>query len=70
MKGVDIVGDFSDSETSDKGQQTKVEAHREAMEKPVDVKRNRYPYCIVWTPLPLITYVIHLLMLNHRYFLL
>ena len=23
-------------------------------EKPIDVARNRYPYCIVWTPLPLI----------------
>ena len=25
------------------------------VEKPIDVARNRYPYCIVWTPLPLIT---------------
>jgi len=30
---------------------------REVMEKPVDMRRNRYPYCIVWTPLPLITLV-------------
>ena len=27
----------------------------EVLEKPIDVARNRYPYCIVWTPLPLIT---------------
>jgi len=26
--------------------------------KPVDNARNRYPYCIVWTPLPLITWLI------------
>ena len=23
----------------------------------IDRKADRYPYCIVWTPLPLITYV-------------
>ena len=25
---------------------------------PVDNTKNRYPYCIVWTPLPLISYVL------------
>lgn len=24
--------------------------------RPKDVERNRYPYCIVWTPLPLISW--------------
>ena len=24
----------------------------------IDVKNNRYPYCLVWTPLPLITYLL------------
>jgi len=24
----------------------------------IDIKNNRYPYCIVWTPIPLITYLI------------
>ena len=24
-------------------------------DKTIDIKRNRYPYCIVWTPLPMIT---------------
>ena len=23
----------------------------------IDVGRDRYPYCIVWTPIPLITFV-------------
>ena len=27
-------------------------------DKNIDVKRNRYPYCIVWTPLPIISYLI------------
>ena len=27
------------------------------MELPVDSKKQRYPYCIVWTPIPLLTYV-------------
>ncbi|KAL5491698.1 hypothetical protein EMCRGX_G017035 [Ephydatia muelleri] len=27
-------------------------------EKPIDPSRNRYPYCIVWTPLPLISWLI------------
>ena len=26
--------------------------------KKIDIKNNRYPYCIVWTPIPLITYLI------------
>jgi hypothetical protein len=25
-------------------------------ENQIDAKNNRYPYCIVWTPLPLITW--------------
>ncbi len=25
-------------------------------ENNIDIKKNRYPYCIVWTPLPLISY--------------
>ena len=27
-------------------------------EKPVDHDRQRYPYCIVWTPLPIITWLV------------
>jgi len=27
-------------------------------DKDIDVKRNRYPYCIVWTPLPIISWLI------------
>lgn len=23
---------------------------------PIDMKRERYPFCVVWTPIPLITY--------------
>ena len=26
--------------------------------KKIDIKNDRYPYCIVWTPIPLITYLI------------
>jgi hypothetical protein len=25
---------------------------------PIDKENNRYPYCIVWTPLPVISWII------------
>lgn len=25
------------------------------MMEPIDRERNRYPYCIVWTPIPVLT---------------
>lgn len=28
------------------------------LRRPIDVPNNRYPYCIVWTPLPLISWII------------
>nr|CAG4642149.1 EOG090X0GY7 [Eurycercus lamellatus] len=28
-----------------------------AAEEPIDFQKNRYPYCIVWTPIPLITWI-------------
>ena len=30
----------------------------------IDVSRNRYPYSIVWTPLPIITYDHYIMLLN------
>ena len=27
----------------------------------IDAKQNRYPYCIVWTPIPVITWLIPLI---------
>jgi hypothetical protein len=26
--------------------------------RPIDKERNRYPYCIVWTPLPVISWLL------------
>ncbi len=26
--------------------------------RPIDIANNRFPYCIVWTPLPLISWII------------
>nr|CAH0101621.1 unnamed protein product [Daphnia galeata] len=28
-----------------------------AATEPIDVRKNRYPFCIVWTPIPLITWI-------------
>ncbi|XP_077298142.1 transmembrane protein 222 [Arctopsyche grandis] len=30
---------------------------RLAMEPPIDWERDRFPYCIVWTPIPLLTWL-------------
>lgn len=36
----------------------KLEKSSETIVPEVDVAENRYPYCIVWSPLPLITWLI------------
>ncbi len=51
VMNVVVLSDTGREELELKSSGSKVEI----MEKPVDVRRNRYPYCIVWTPLPLIT---------------
>ena len=28
------------------------------LRRPIDIHRNRYPFCMVWTPLPLISWII------------
>lgn len=33
---------------------------KNSKENQIDPNNNRYPCCIVWTPLPLITYLIYL----------
>ena len=32
----------------------------------VDHSKNRYPFCIVWTPIPMLTYVLVFLVYNFK----
>ncbi len=31
----------------------------------IDAANNRYPYCLVWTPLPMISYILPFLSIGH-----
>nr|CAG4643586.1 EOG090X0GY7 [Ilyocryptus agilis] len=32
-----------------------------ASQEPIDTRKHRYPFCVVWTPIPLITWIIPLI---------
>ncbi|KAI0220926.1 Transmembrane protein 222 [Lamellibrachia satsuma] len=52
FRGVNVVRSESVSTTSEKMHENAL-LHQGA----IDRKRNRYPHCIVWTPIPLITWL-------------
>jgi hypothetical protein len=59
----DIKQEKEDNNTkNEENKQTDVElandSNKYSVKKSVDVENNRYPYCIVWTPLPLISWII------------
>ncbi len=35
-----------------------VQASENNLRSPIDIRRNRFPYCIVWTPLPCISWIL------------
>jgi hypothetical protein len=44
---IDISKDISDAERDEK---------KFVLRRPIDIENNRYPFCMVWTPLPLISW--------------
>lgn len=48
---------FGSEETADKS----VNKYTLGKNKRIDIKNQRYPFCIVWTPLPLISWFIPLI---------
>ncbi len=49
------ISDFSKSSTHISEEEKSMYSHIQAK---LDISNNRYPFCIVWTPLPLISWFI------------
>jgi len=47
-----VDSSYQEQQTDDRSKSTLQE-----LEAMIDVKKSRYPYCIVWTPIPLLTWI-------------